>query len=311
MLATKDLLGLQTMSVADLERVLETAVAMKEILARPLRKVPTLRGRTVCTLFYEASTRTRTSFETAARVLSADVTSISAQSSSIIKGESFKDTLLTLQATGVDAFIIRHHMAGAPHYAASLVSAGVVNGGDGMHEHPTQGLLDLFTIQERLGRLEGVKVAIVGDSLHSRVARSNVWGLTKLGAHVTLCGPPTMMPPAVQSLGECGRVRVTSNLCDALDGADIVYVLRIQLERQQAALFPSVREYAGLFGLNSDALKRAKPDALVMHPGPMNRGVEISAELADSDRAVILDQVQNGVAVRMAVLYLLLGGHEH
>jgi aspartate carbamoyltransferase catalytic subunit len=291
-------------------QVLDTAVSMKEILARPLRKVPTLRGRMVCTLFYEASTRTRTSFETAAKVLSADVTSVSTQASSVIKGESFKDTLQTLAATGVDCFVIRHHMAGAPHYAAQIVKGPVINGGDGMHEHPTQGLLDLFTIRERLGDLQGRKIAIIGDILHSRVARSNTWGFTQMGAQVALCGPRTMMPPNVEELGVRDLVSVTSDLCDAIEGADVVYVLRIQLERQKAALFPSVREYAHLFGLNSEKLKCARPDALVMHPGPMNRGIEISAELADSERAVILDQVQNGVAVRMAILYLLLGGHD-
>ncbi len=312
----KDILGLQEMSAEEIQTILDTATSMKEVLARPIKKVPALRGKSVCTLFYEASTRTRTSFETAAKILSADTTTIATTTSSIIKGESFKDTLWTLNAIRMDCFVIRHSMAGAPHFAARLVKAHVINGGDGMHEHPTQGLLDMFTIRERKGRLEGLKVAIVGDILHSRVARSDIWGLTKMGASVTVCGPPTLLPPEIGKLGnwEIGKlealppVQVTHDLREAIEDADVVYVLRIQLERMNVALFPSIREYAQLFGMNSEKLKWAKPDALVMHPGPMNRGIEISAELADSDRSLVLDQVTNGVAVRMAILYLLMGG---
>jgi aspartate carbamoyltransferase catalytic subunit len=328
----KDILDLQTMSAEEMQTILETADSMKQVLQRPIKKVPALRGKSVCTLFYEASTRTRTSFETAAKILSADTTTIATTTSSIIKGESFKDTLLTLSAMEMNCFVIRHSMAGAPHFAARLTKAHVINGGDGMHEHPTQGLLDLFTIRERKGRLEGLKVAIVGDILHSRVARSNLWGLTKMGASVTVCGPPTLLPPEIGKLGnwEIGKlgnweigelgnwgigelgalpsVQVTHNLREAVEEADVVYVLRIQLERMKVALFPSIREYAHLFGMNSERLKWAKPDALVMHPGPMNRGIEISAELADSDQSLVLHQVMNGVAVRMAILYLLMGG---
>ncbi len=296
------------MSAEEMQTILETADSMKQVLQRPIKKVPALRGKSVCTLFYEASTRTRTSFETAAKILSADTTTIATTTSSIIKGESFKDTLLTLSAMEMNCFVIRHSMAGAPHFAARLTKAHVINGGDGMHEHPTQGLLDMFTIRERKGRLEGLKVAIVGDILHSRVARSDLWGLTKMGASVTVCGPPTLMPPGMEAAGALPPVRVTYNLREAIEDADVVYVLRIQLERMKVALFPSIREYAQLFGMNSEKLKWAKPDALVMHPGPMNRGIEISAELADSDRSLVIDQVTNGVAVRMAILYLLMGG---
>jgi aspartate carbamoyltransferase catalytic subunit len=301
------------MSADEIQLILDTAASMKDVLARPIKKVPALRGKSVCTLFYEASTRTRTSFETAAKILSADTTTIATTTSSIIKGESFKDTLLTVDAMGVDCFVIRHSMAGAPHFAARLVQANVVNGGDGMHEHPTQGLLDLFTIRERKGRLEGLNVALIGDILHSRVARSDIWGLTKMGASVTVCAPPTLMPPEMgkwgnEEMGKLPPVQVTHNLREAVEDADVVYVLRIQLERMKVALFPSIREYAQLFGMNSEKLKWAKPDALVMHPGPMNRGIEISAELADSDCSLVVDQVTNGVAVRMAILYLLLGG---
>ncbi|MCS6859084.1 MAG: aspartate carbamoyltransferase catalytic subunit, partial [Abditibacteriales bacterium] len=302
------ILDLQSMSAEEIQTILDTAEAMKQVLQRPIKKVPALRGKSVCTLFYEASTRTRTSFETAAKILSADTTTIATTTSSIIKGESFKDTLLTLSAMAVNCFVIRHSMAGAPHFAARLTKAHVINGGDGMHEHPTQGLLDLFTIRERKGRLEGLKVVIVGDILHSRVARSNIWGLTKMGASVTVCGPPTLLPPEMGKCEALPSVQVTYNLREALEDADVVYVLRIQLERMKVALFPSIREYARLFGMNSEKLQWAKPDALVMHPGPMNRGIEISAELADSDRALVLSQVMNGVAVRMAILYLLMGG---
>jgi len=300
----KDILGLQDMTQSEIQLILDTAISMKEILNRPVKKVPTLRGKTVCTLFYEPSTRTRTSFEVAAKTLSADVSSIAAATSAIVKGESFKDTLLTLQAMGVDLFIIRHQSGGAPHFAARTVKSHVINAGDGMHEHPTQGLLDMLTMLEEKGRLDGLVVTVVGDILHSRVARSNLWGLTKMGATVRLAGPKTLLPPEVDKL----PVEVYSNIDEAIEGADIVNVLRIQLERMNSGFFPSVREYAKLFGINKERLRRAKPDVTLMHPGPMNRGVEITPDVADGEFSVITDQVTNGVAVRMALLYLLLGG---
>ncbi|MEN6370574.1 MAG: aspartate carbamoyltransferase catalytic subunit [Armatimonadota bacterium] len=303
-LERKDILGLQDMSQEEIQLILDTAVSMKEILKRPVKKVPTLRGKSVCTLFFEPSTRTRTSFEVAAKVLSADVSGITASASSIVKGESFKDTLLTLQAMGVDLFVIRHQAGGAPHYAARTVPAHVINAGDGMHEHPTQGLLDMMTIVENKGRLDGLVVAIVGDILHSRVARSNVWGLTKMGATVRLAGPKTLIPVEAEKL----PVEVYTDIDEAVEGADVINVLRIQLERMNSGFFPSVREYARMFGINKERLRRAKPDVTLMHPGPMNRGVEITPDVADGEFAVITDQVTNGVAVRMALLYLLLGG---
>jgi aspartate carbamoyltransferase catalytic subunit len=303
-LERKDILGLQDMSQSEIQLILDTAVSMKEILARPVKKVPTLRGKTICTLFYEPSTRTRTSFEMAAKTLSADVTSISTVGSSIAKGESFKDTLLTLQAMGIDAFIIRHQAGGAPYFAAQTVRGSVINAGDGMHEHPSQGLLDMLTILEEKGRLEGLVVTIVGDILHSRVARSNLWGLTKMGATVRLAGPKTLLPLEIEKL----PVEVYTDVDAAIEGADVVNVLRIQLERMNSGFFPSIREYARMFGINKERLRRAKPDVTVMHPGPMNRGIEITPDVADGEFAVITDQVTNGVAVRMALLYLLLGG---
>ncbi|MBI2844048.1 MAG: aspartate carbamoyltransferase catalytic subunit [Armatimonadetes bacterium] len=303
-LSRKDILGLQDMTQSEIQLILDTAASMKEILARPVKKVPALRGKTICTLFYEPSTRTRTSFEMAAKALSADVSSISTAGSSVVKGESLKDTLLTLQAMGIDAFIIRHQAGGAPHFAARTVPSNVINAGDDMHEHPSQGLLDMLTILENKKRLDGLVVTIVGDITHSRVARSNLWGLTKMGATVRLAGPKTLLPPEVEKL----PVETYTNVDAAVEGADVVNVLRIQLERMNSGFFPSVREYARLFGINKERLRRAKPDVIVMHPGPMNRGIEITPDVADGEFSVITDQVTNGVAVRMALLYLLLGG---
>lgn len=303
-LQRKDVLGLQEMSPDEIRLVLNTAESQKEIIARPVKKVPILRGKSICTLFYENSTRTRTSFELAAKIMSADTTSISTTGSAIQKGESFKDTLLTLEAMGVDVFIIRHGAAGAPHFAARVVGSHVINAGDGMHEHPTQGLLDMLTILENKGEFDGLKVLIVGDIMHSRVARSNIWGLTKLGAEVRICGPSTLLPQEIEKL----PVTVFTDLDEAMDGADVVNVLRIQLERMNKGFFPSIREYSELFGVSKARLRKAKRDVLVMHPGPMNRGVEITPDVADGEFAVITDQVTNGVAVRMALLYLMLGG---
>ncbi|HHW45090.1 MAG TPA: aspartate carbamoyltransferase catalytic subunit [Desulfotomaculum sp.] len=300
----KDLLGLEDLSSEEIKLILDTAVPMKEIIGRPIKKVPALRGRTVVTLFYEPSTRTRTSFELAAKYLSADSVNIAASTSSVVKGESLKDTARTIAAMGADVVVLRHSMAGAPHLLARTVRAAVINAGDGAHEHPTQALLDMFTVREKMGGLAGLTVAMVGDILHSRVARSNIWGFTRMGATVRLCGPATMIPPQVEAMG----AQVCATMEEALAGADVVMMLRIQLERQQQGLFPGVREYARLFGLNRERLALARPGALVMHPGPMNRGVEIAPEVADGVQSVINEQVTSGVAVRMALLYLLAGG---
>jgi len=295
------------MTAAEIGLILDTAESYKEILSRPVKKVPILRGKSVCTLFYENSTRTRCSFEIAAKIMSADTTTVSTGGSSIQKGESLKDTLLTLEAMGMDLFVIRHGASGAPHFAAQVVKSSVVNAGDGMHEHPTQGLLDMLTIRENKSEIKGLNVLIVGDIMHSRVARSNLWGLSKMGAEVRLCGPSTLLPAEVEKL----PVKVFTDLDAAIEGADVVNVLRIQLERMDRGFFPSIREYSTLFGINKSRLRRAKRDVLVMHPGPMNRGIEITPEVADGEFAVITDQVTNGVAVRMALLYLLLGGGAH
>jgi aspartate carbamoyltransferase catalytic subunit len=302
----KHLLGLEGMSAEEIALILDTAESFKEISERSVKKVPALRGKTIANLFFEPSTRTRISFELAEKRLSADSVNFSSSTSSVKKGETLRDTAENLQAMKIDMIVIRHGASGAPHFLAQLLDAVVVNAGDGAHEHPTQGLLDLFTLRERWGDFEGKRVTVVGDITHSRVARSNVFGLVTMGAQVTLCGPPTLVPPLVERMG----VTVEPNLGRALEGADAVNVLRIQLERQKAGMFPSVDEYARVWGVNNEVLERAKPDCIVMHPGPMNRGVEIAQDVADSDRAVILDQVTNGVAVRMAVLYLLSGG-EH
>jgi aspartate carbamoyltransferase catalytic subunit len=303
-LERKDLLGLEDLSRSEIELILETSVSFKEISQREVKKVPILRGKTILNLFFEPSTRTRASFELAEKRLSADTLSVGATQSSVEKGESLLDTVRNLEAMRVDFVVIRHFSSGAPAVLARRIEANVVNAGDGFHEHPTQGLLDLFTIKERLGRIGGLRVLIVGDILHSRVARSNIWGLTKLGATVTVCGPPTLIPPGLDALG----VTVTHNLDEAIVGQDAIIVLRIQKERQHENLLPSLREYSALFGLDERRLARAKPGILVLHPGPMNRGIEISQEVADGPSSVILDQVTNGVAVRMAVIYLLTGG---
>ncbi|MBI3911092.1 MAG: aspartate carbamoyltransferase catalytic subunit [Armatimonadetes bacterium] len=298
-----DVLGLQDWAPAEMEHVLDTAASFKEIMARPIKKVPTLRGKSIVTLFYENSTRTRTSFELAAKVMSADAINISADASSVQKGESLKDTILTLQALGMDLIVIRHPLSGAAAFAAQVARVPVINAGDGTHEHPSQGLLDLFTLREVKGHIEGLTVLIVGDITHSRVARSDLWGLRAMGARVRLCGPSTLMPSGIQAAG----AEVYEDLDEALPGVDVVNVLRIQQERQDRGLFPSLREYSQRWGINPGRLRAAAPDVTVMHPGPMNRGVEISADVADAGYAVITDQVQNGVAVRMALLYLLLG----
>ena len=300
----KDLLGLEGMSAEELKLILDTAASFKEISERPIKKVPALRGRTVVNLFFEPSTRTRASFELAEKRLSADAVNISKSTSSVVKGESLRDTAENLQAMKIDAIVIRHSASGAPHFLAKLLDAAVINAGDGAHEHPTQGLLDIFTLREKLGDLAGKKITIIGDITHSRVARSDIFGLVTLGADVTVCGPPTMMPVKIEDLG----VTVESSLNRAVQNADAINVLRVQLERQKVNLFPSVAEYAEVYGVSKDTLARMKPDGLVMHPGPMNRGVEISQDVADGDRAVILEQVTNGVAVRMAVLYLVCEG---
>ncbi|MDD2554998.1 MAG: aspartate carbamoyltransferase catalytic subunit [Syntrophaceticus sp.] len=302
----KDVLGLEELSAQEINLILDTAEPMKDIMTRDIKKVPTLRGRSVITLFYEPSTRTRTSFELAAKYLGADTSSISVATSSVKKGESLRDTARTLEAMAADVIIIRHSAAGAPHQLSRWVSACVINAGDGAHEHPTQALLDMFTIREKKGGLQGLKVAILGDISHSRVALSNIWGLTRMGAEVRVVGPATLMPPEIERLG----VKVYYNWEEGLEGVDVINVLRIQLERQKKGLFPSIREYTRLYGLDQQKLQVAAPDVLVLHPGPVNRGIEISPDVQDGPHAVINEQVTNGVAVRMALLYLLMGRGE-
>lgn len=299
--ARKHLLGLEDLSSDEILHILETARGFKQVSERTIKKVPPLRGRTVVNLFFEPSTRTRMSFELAAKRLSADLLNFTAASSSTSKGETLIDTARNLEAMNVDIFVIRHAASGAAHLLSRSVRASVINAGDGAHEHPTQALLDLFTLQERFGRIEGLKIAIVGDILHSRVARSNLFALRTLGAEVRVAGPPTLMPPGIEQLG----CTVYDRVDDAIEGVDAVMMLRIQLERQKGGLFPTLREYSLRYGLNETRLKRAAPHAIVLHPGPVNRGIEISPELADGPRSVILDQVANGVAVRMACLYLV------
>ena len=303
-LQCKHMLGLQHVSAKDILKVLDTARPMKDIIRRDIKKVPTLRGRTVVTVFYENSTRTRMSFDLAAKYLSADTVGLSASGSSIQKGESLADTARTVEAMGTDVVVLRHPASGAAELLANCVSCAVINAGDGTHEHPTQALLDLFTIKEYKGSFDGLKVAIIGDILHSRVARSNIWGLTKLGAEVRVVAPATLLPPELSKLG----VKVYTKVEEALPGVDVINVLRLQLERQKQSLLPTLREYAVMYGVNKERLALAKDDALLMHPGPMNRGVEISAEVADGNQSVINEQVTNGVAIRMALLYLLTGG---
>ena len=306
-LRRKDLLGIADLTPEEIALVLDTAVAMKEIGSRPIKKVPALRGKTVVNLFFEPSTRTRTSFEIAEKRLSADMLSIAIASSSVVKGETLADTALNLEAMQPDMIVLRHASSGACHLISRICRSSIINAGDGMHEHPTQALLDAFTIRERRKQLAGLKVAIVGDLLHSRVLRSNVHLLTKMGADVWVCGPPTLIPAQIGRFG----VRATSVVEEAVADADVVMLLRIQLERMEGAFFPSLREYFHVFGMTEARLRLARPDVMIMHPGPMNRGVEIASEVADGPYSVILDQVANGVAVRMAVLYLLAGGAEH
>jgi aspartate carbamoyltransferase catalytic subunit len=299
----RHLLGIEPLVPQDIQTILDTADGLKEILDRPIKKVPALRGKTVINLFYEPSTRTRSSFEVAERVLSADSLSIATAASSVTKGETLLDTAKNLEAMNPDMVIMRHASSGAPHFLARHCRFSVVNAGDGAHEHPTQALLDALTMRQRKGRLKGLRVAIVGDILHSRVARSNLWLLSKMGASVVLCGPPTLVPPGIEAMAP-----VTYRIDEAVEGADVVMMLRLQMERMSGGFFPTTREYFRHFGLTEERVRRAKKDVLVMHPGPMNRGVEIASEVADGPYSVILDQVTNGVAVRMAVLYLLLGG---
>lgn len=298
-----DLLDIQSLSKEEIELVLDTAKSFREVSARDVKKVPALRGKTVVTLFFESSTRTRISFELAAKRLSADTINVSPSGSSLTKGESVLDTARNIEAMNVDMIVVRHASAGVPKILADGLKASVINAGDGCREHPTQALLDLFTIRQHFGRVEGLKVGIIGDILHSRVARSNIFGLTKLGADVTVCGPSTLMPAGIEQLG----VGVTYDINDLLKKCDVLMALRLQTERQKDKFIPSLKEYAVMFGISADKLKRAKPDVLVMHPGPTNRGVEVSAEVADGDRSVILEQVTNGVATRMAIMYLLAG----
>jgi aspartate carbamoyltransferase catalytic subunit len=297
------LLGLEGVSAEEITHILDTAASLKEINTRPIKKVPTLRGKTVVHFFYEASTRTRTSFEIAAKRLSADTVSLSATTSSVTKGETLIDTAKNLEAMAPDLIVIRHSMSGAPHLLAKHVSPSIINAGDGTHEHPTQGLLDMLTMREKKGRLAGLNVSIIGDISHSRVARSDIIGLNTMGAKVRVFGPRTLLPPFVETLG----VGVARSMNEAVEDADVIIMLRVQNERLKDVLFPTSREYAMRFGLSPRHLKRAKPDVIIMHPGPINRGVELSPEVADGPWSVILDQVANGVAVRMALLYLLIG----
>ena len=307
----RHLLDVDDLSAADLDLVMRTADAMREVLARPIAKVPALRGRNVTILFYEASTRTRVSFEVAAKNLSADVVNIAASTSSVTKGESLVDTVRTVEALGAQMLVMRHSVSGAPYLAAEVFGGSVLNGGDGWHAHPTQALLDLYTMRERLGDVAGRKIVILGDVLHSRVARSNIWALTAAGADLWLCGPPTLLRGfeawAARGAAAGRRFRVTSDVSEALRDADVVMALRIQRERMAAGLLPSLREYAARYGLTRERLALAKPEALVMHPGPMNEGVEIAPDVAAGAQSVITDQVTNGVAIRMALLYLLAG----
>ena len=303
----KDLLGIVDLTPEEIALILDTAEAMKEVGTRPIKKVPALRGKTVVNLFFEPSTRTRTSFEIAEKRLSADTLNIAIGTSSVVKGETLADTALNIEAMAPDMIVLRHSSSGACHLLSRICRSAIINAGDGMHEHPTQALLDAFTIRERKKQLKGLKVAIIGDLLHSRVLRSNIQLLTKMGAQVWVCGPPTLIPTDIRKFG----VIATSNVDEAVTDADVVMLLRIQLERMEGAYFPSLREYFRVFGMTEARLRQAKPDVMIMHPGPMNRGVEIASEVADGPYSVILDQVANGVAVRMAVLYLLAGGAEH
>lgn len=303
-LSCKHILGTESLTPEDIQLILDTAESLREISSRPIKKVPTLRGRTIINLFFEPSTRTRTSFEIAGKRMSADVINISASTSSTVKGESLLDTAYNLQAMSPDILVVRHSDSGVPHMIASHINVPVINAGDGQHEHPSQALLDMLTIRQHTKKLEGLHVLIVGDIAHSRVARSNIHAMKKCGMKVTLVGPPTMMPIGIEKLG----VNVSYNLAEAVVDADVIMMLRIQMERQKQHLFPSVREYANLFCLTTDKLKKARKDVLIMHPGPVNRGVEIALDVMESRHSVILHQVNNGVAVRMALMFLILGG---
>ena len=303
----KHLITLEELSADDITLILDTADSFKEVLDRPIKKVPALRGTTIVNLFYEPSTRTRMSFELAEKRLSADTLNFSKATSSVVKGESLRDTAENIEAMKVDIVVMRHGSSGAQKFLSRFLDASIINAGDGPHAHPTQALLDMLTLRQRWGTFEGKRVTIIGDIMHSRVARSNIWGLTTMGVEVTVCGPPTMMPVDVTRLGR-SEIRVGYDIRRALEGADAVNILRIQLERQDSVLFPSTREYFEVFGVTPEVLEAAPEHCIVMHPGPMNRGVEISQEIADGDRSVILEQVTNGVAVRMAVLFLLAGG---
>jgi aspartate carbamoyltransferase catalytic subunit len=306
-LRRKDLLGIADLTAPEITLVLDTAEAMKEVGTRPIKKVPALRGKTVVNLFFEPSTRTRTSFEIAEKRLSADTLNIAIGTSSVVKGETLADTALNLEAMSPDMIVLRHSSSGAGHLLSRICRSAIINAGDGTHEHPTQALLDAFTIRERKGRLSGLKVAIIGDLLHSRVLRSNIQLLTKMGADVWVSGPPTLIPVGMRDFG----VTATAHVDEAIADADVIMLLRIQLERMEGAYFPSLREYFTVFGMTESRLRLARPDVMIMHPGPMNRGVEIASEVADGPYSVILEQVANGVAVRMAVLYLLAGGVDH
>jgi aspartate carbamoyltransferase catalytic subunit len=306
-LAKKDILDLASLSAEEIQLILDTADNMREISDRPIKKVPTLRGKTVILFFYEPSTRTKLSFDIAAKRLSADSLSISTSMSSLVKGETLLDTARNLQAMKPDVLVLRHGCSGAPYFLARHLKAAVINAGDGTHAHPSQGLLDMLTIRQHKGRLQGLRVAIIGDIAHSRVARSNCEGLTKMGAQVVLAGPPTMIPRGIEELG----VTVAGSIDSAVEGADVIMMLRIQKERQKKFLMSTEREYARCFGLNLQRVARANPDVVIMHPGPVNRGVEIAPEVADGPCSLILDQVTNGVAVRMALLYLVSGGGRH
>src|SRR3990172_3733839 len=305
-LRRKDLIGIRDLTAEEINLILDTAESLKEVSTRDIKKVPTLRGRTIVNLFYEAGTRTRTSFELAAKRLSADIISIATAISSVTKGETLKDTGKNIEAMNPDIIIIRHPHSGAPEILARNLRPAIVNAGDGAHEHPSQALLDLFTIREKKKKIAGLKVAIVGDIIHSRVARSDIYGLSKLGASVTVVGPATLIPVDIEKMG----VKVSYRLEDVIPESDVIIMLRIQLERITQNLFPSIKEYSRIFGLNKNKLKNAKSDLIIMHPGPINRGIELDSEVADGPYSVILEQVTNGIAVRMAILYLLLGGRE-
>ncbi len=302
----RNLLGLEDLTEDEINHILNTADSFKEISMRPIKKVPALRGRTIASLFFEPSTRTKISFDLAAKRLSADLVSVQSSSSSILKGETIRDTACNIEAMNIDCIIMRHSCAGAPQLLAKYVKVPVINAGDGAHEHPTQSLLDMYTMKEKKGKIRGLKVSIIGDILHSRVAKSNIWGLSKLGAKVCVCGPAPLMPPEIERM----PTKATTDIKQALSGADVLIVLRMQLERQKEKFFPTLREYSREYGIDTDRLKLAKKDVLIMHPGPINRGIELSQEVADGPYSVILEQVTNGVAVRMALLYLLLQKEE-